>query len=148
MFRGITHQVAYTGLTGTFDETYPVSWSGASTGTGQVLADNGTDTLWIQLLTGSAPVSTASLSQSVPDAASATAGTVTSRTISAPFVGVSTGSAIIGAYGVGIGADDLTASDSVTDLTNTVRNPPNNVSFTVTGLVSGEDRVMVGPLGY
>lgn len=148
MFRGITHQVGYTGLTGTFDEGYPVSWSGASTGTGQVLADNGTDTLWIQLLSGSAPVNTASLSQSSPDAASATAGTVTSRTVSSPFVGVCTGSAIIGAYGVGIGADDLTASDSVTDLTDTVRNPPNNVSFTVTGLVSGEDRVLVGPLGY
>lgn len=148
MFRGVTHQVAYTGLTGTFDETYPVSWSGASTGTGQVLADNGTDTLWIQLLTGSAPVSTASLSQSSPDAASATAGTVTARTISSPFVGVCTGSAIIGAYGVGIGADDLTASDSVTDLGNVVRNPPNNVTFTVTGLVSSEDRVLVGPLGY
>lgn len=43
---------------------------------------------------------------------------------------------------------DLTASDRLTDLTGTLRIPPNNVVFTVNGLVSGEDRVLVAPLGY
>lgn len=145
LFRGITHEVAYSGLTGTFDDGYPVTWSGASAGTGQILADNGSNKLWIQILTGSAPVSSASLSQTSPDAASATAGTVTERTVSKPFCGQSTGSAIIGAYGLGIVAADVSSSDSLTDLTNTVNNPPNFVTNTVSGIVSGEDRVLVAP---
>jgi len=147
LFRGITHEVAYSSLTGTFDDSNPVSWTGASAGTGQVLADNGSNKLWIQILTGTAPVTGVALSQSTPDAASATAGVVTDRsaTISKPFVGASTGSAIIGAYGIGIDVGDLTSSDKVTDLTNTVVFPPNYVQNTVAGLASGEDRVLVAP---
>ena len=145
LFRGITHEVAYSSLTGTFNSSYPVSWSGASTGTGQILADNGSNKMWIQLLTGSAPASGATLSQTTPDSASATAGTVTERTISKPFCGQSTGSAIIGAYGLGIVASDISSSDSLTDLSNTVNNPPNFVTNTVSGVVSGEDRILVAP---
>ena len=74
-------------------------------------------------------------------------GVIVERTLSFPFIGQSTGSAIIGAYGIGIETLDLTASDKLTDLTNTLRIPPNNVTFTVSGLVSGEDRVLVAPLG-
>lgn len=147
LFRGITHEVAYSSLTGTFDDSYPVSWTGASAGTGQILADNGSNKFWIQILTGTAPVSGVSLAQVSPDAASATAGTVTDRsaTISKPFVGASTGTAIIGAYGVGIQISDLTSSDKVTDLSNTVVTPPNYVTNTVGGLATGEDRVLVAP---
>ena len=145
LFRGITHQVAYSSLTGTFDDSSPVSWgSGATAGTGQVLADDGSTTMWIQILTGVAPAS-GTISQSSPDAASATIGTVIERTISKPFCGASTGSAIIGAYGFGIEEADLTANDKVTDLSNTVITPPNNVTNTVSGIVSGEDRVLVAP---
>jgi len=141
LFRGITHQIPYGTLSGTFDEGNELTWTG---GTGQVLADNGTNTVWIQLLTGSAPGSGVSISQTSPDAASATTtGTATSRSLSFPFIGQSTGSAIIGGYGVGIETDDLTNSDTLFDLTNTSVNPPNNVTFTVGGLVSGEDRVLV-----
>lgn len=147
LFRGITHEVAYSSLTGTFDEGNVVSWSGASVGTGQCLADNGADKLWIQLLTGDAPVSSAALSQSVPDAASATAGTITDRsaTIATPFIGVSTGSSIIGAYGVGIQPGDLDSADKLFDLTNTQYSPPNLVTNTVTGIVVSEDYVLVAP---
>jgi len=74
-------------------------------------------------------------------------GVIVERTLSFPFIGASTGSAIIGAYGVGIKVLDLSASDKLTDLTNTLRVPPNNVTFTVSGLVSGSDRVLVAPLG-
>lgn len=141
LFRGITHQIPYGTLSGTFDEGNELTWTG---GTGQVLADNGTNTVWIQLLTGSAPGSGVSISQTSPDAASATTtGTATSRSLSFPFIGASTGSAIIGAYGIGIETNDLTNSDTLFDLTNTSVNPPNNVTFTVGGLVSGEDRVLV-----
>ena len=144
LFRGITHEIDVDTPTGTFAAVEAVSWSG---GTGQMLAINSTTAatkMWIQLLTGVAPTD----GQTITGASSATVDvdtTVTERAISTPFVGVSTGSAIIGAFGVGIGADDLTASDLVFDLTNTSVTPPNNVTFTVSGLVSGEDRILVAP---
>jgi hypothetical protein len=148
VFRGITHQIPIDTPTGTFSAVEAVSWSG---GTGQMLAINSTTAgtiMWIQLLTGVAPTDNQTITGGTSSATCLVNGTATERSISTPFVGVATGSAIIGAYGVGIGSDDLTAADKVTDLTNTVRTPPNNVTFTVTGLVSSEDRVLVGPLGY
>jgi len=69
----------------------------------------------------------------------------TPRTISAEFLGQSTGSNIIGAYGIGMDKDDIGSSDLFFDLANGQRQPPNNVTFTVGGLVSGEDRILVGP---
>ena len=58
---------------------------------------------------------------------------------------MSTGSAIIGAYGFGIEAADLAGTDKVFDLTNTLRTPPTNVQFSVNGIVVGEDSILVGP---
>jgi hypothetical protein len=144
LFRGITHQITYTSLAGgTFADSLSVSWgTGATAGTGQILADNGTNTMWIQQLTGAAPVGALTLTQS---AVTATSNVVTERTLSFPFCGQSTGSAIIGGYGVGIETDDLTANDKITALDGTQRNPPNNQTFFVNGLVSGEDYVIVGP---
>ena len=145
LFRGITHEIDVDSPSGTFSAVEAVSWSG---GTGQMLAINSTTAatkMWIQLLTGVAPTDGQEITGGTSSATADVDTTVTERTISSPFVGVSTGSAIIGAYGVGIGADDLTASDLVFDLTNTSVTPPNNVTFTVSGLVSGEDRVLVGP---
>jgi len=145
LFRGITHEIPYTSLTGTFDEGNAISWSGTNSGTGQVLADNGTDKVWIQLLTGIAPANGDALSQSSPDAASATAGTPTEIPVSRPFCGVSTGSALIGAYGFALEYNDLSNSDLLTSLDGSTYQPPNNVTFTVNGLVADEDRVLVGP---
>lgn len=146
VFRGITHEITVDTPTGTFAAFEGVSWSG---GTGQMLAiDSPTapTKMWIQLLTGVAPtdgqvitgVSTATATMNV---------TIVERTISTPFCGASTGSALIGSYGFGVQAADLSATDKVFDLTNTQVTPPNNVTFSVGGLVSGEDRVLVGPKG-
>ena len=143
-FRGITHQVDYTGLTGTFDEANPVSWgTGDTAGTGQVLADDGSATLWIQLLTGVPPAS-GTISQSSPDVASATINTVTERSLSFPFCGASTGSSIVGAYGFSLEYADLSVNDKIQALDGVTRQPPNNVTFTVGGVQSGY-RVLVGP---
>ena len=141
LFRGITHEITVDTPTGTFSAVEAVSWSG---GTGQMLAINSTTAptkMWIQLLTGVAPTD----GQTITGVSTATADvnvTVTERTIAAPFCGVSTGSAIIGSYGFCLQALDLAATDKVFDLTNTQRTPPNYVTFTVSGLVSG-DRVLV-----
>ncbi len=125
-----------------------VSDAGATGGTGVLLAldDQGlTGTVWIQLLTGGAPVDNLPFFGRTSNATADVNLAPTTRTVSPAFVGQSTGSAIIGAFGIGIDTNDLTASDTLTDLTGTVRVPPNNVTFTVFGLVSGEDRVLVGP---
>ena len=144
-FRGITHEIDVDTPSGTFSAVEAVSWSG---GTGQMLAINSTTAptkMWIQLLTGVAPTDNQVITGGTSSATCQCNVTVTERTLSFPFIGQSTGSAIIGAYGVGIEYADLSANDKVFDLTNTQRVPPNNVTFTVAGLVSGEDRVLVGP---
>lgn len=122
-------------------------------GEGLVLATDGVDKVWIQLLSGSAPTDGMVLwDATIAGVYDADAGgsvavnvTVTPRTVATPFVGVSTGSALIGAYGVGIEAADLSNTDTVFDLTNTQIFPPNNVTFTVLGTADGQDRLLVGP---
>ena len=149
LFRGITHEIALSGTSsGTFNAFEPVSWPG---GTGQMLAiDNTTASsatkMWIQLLSGSAP--TTELITGGTSSATATATSNTERTISTPFVGASTGTAIIGAYGFGIEAADLSAADTLFDLDNSPVNAPNNVQFSVNGVVASEDRILVTNRGY
>jgi hypothetical protein len=149
LFRGITHQWAYDAeASGPFVEGSPLTWgTGLTAGTGQLLAlqDGGTTgTMWIQLLTGVAPTDNMTINQTGGKTCLVN-GAVTERTLSFPFCGVSTGSSIIGSYGFALEATDLSASDKVFDLTNTQVTPPNYVTFTVNGLVSGEDYVLVGP---
>jgi hypothetical protein len=150
LFRGITHEVNLTApRTGTFNAVETVSWgSGATAGTGKMLAIDsaaaGTK-MWIQLLTGVAPSASVIITGGTSGATATNTGSPTERTLSFPFIGASTGSALIGAYGVGMEATDLSASDKVFDLTNTQKTPPNYVTFTVSGLISTEDRVLVGP---
>jgi len=143
IFRGITHEINVDNPSGTFNDVEPVSWP---TGTGQMLAINSTTAptkMWIQLLTGVPPTDGQTITGGTSSATCDVDTTVIERPVSKPFVGASTGSAIIGGYGLGIEASDLTASDKLFDLTNTPRVPPNNVTFTVYGLVSGEDTVLV-----
>jgi hypothetical protein len=149
LFRGITHEITTDGQGVTdFSAFEAVSWSG---GTGQMLAINDVNAatkMWIQLLTGVAPTDNQAITGGTSGATCNVNVTVTERTISTPFIGASTGSAIIGAYGVGIESTDLTQNDKVFDLTNTQYQAPNFVTFTVSGIVSGEDRVLVAPQGY
>ena len=130
------------------DATADESFSG---GSGYILAkdDNGaTGEIYLQVISGVNPVdnnvvrstSGAPLTAFV-DATS----TLNTRTVNPEYLGVSTGSNIIGAYGIGFDVDDVGASDRFTDLSNTPRTPPNNVLFTVSGAVAGQDRILVGP---
>ena len=143
LFRGITHSLSYDGLSGAFDQNEVVTFGNGATAA--VLADDGVDTLYVQLLTGSAPSDDSSITGGTSGATADVNGSVTARTISPAFIGASTGSAIIGSYGVGVEATDLTNADQMFDLTNTLQVPPNFVQFTVAGLVAGEDYVLVGP---
>lgn len=147
IFRGITHEITVDGGSGTWSAFEAISWSG---GTGQMLArNNSTATsntkIWMQLLTGVPPTDNQVITGGTSGATNTVNVTVTERTISQPFCGVSTGSAIIGSYGFGIEATDLTANDKVFDLTNTQFSPPNFQTGSVSGLVVGEDYVLVAP---
>ncbi len=142
IFRGITHQIDGTQAAGTFVEPESVSWTG---GTGQLLACDDTASataIWIQLLTGVAPTSGTVTGNG---GATFTVSGNIERPVSTPFIGVSTGSALIGAYGLGVEQLDLGPSDTVFDLGNNATSAPNNVTVTVGGVTSGEDRILVGP---
>jgi hypothetical protein len=147
IFRGITHSITLTDLgTGAWVEPEQVTWgTGATAGVGQLLAidstTSGTATeMWIQLLSGVAPTGTIT---SDTNGATATTGTVTPKQVSLPFIGASTGSAIIGAYGLGIGNDDLSQNERLIDLADQLVAPPNNVSYSVSNLVNG-DYILTG----
>ncbi len=150
LFRGITHELnVTTPRTGTFHACEPVSWTG---GTGQLLAVNVPATatkLWIQLLTGTAPGTGVTITGTDSSATCTTTGAAVDRVslLKTPFVGASTGSAIIGSYGLTLQTTDLSKDDKVFDLTNTQITPPNNVTFSVGGLqyASNQDYVLVGP---
>src|SRR3990167_382670 len=148
LFRGITHEITVDTPTGTFNATEEVTWSG---GVGRMLAINSTTAptkMWTQLMTGIAPTDNQTITGTTSTATCLMNVTITERTISQPFCGVSTGSALVGAYGFGVEALDLSSADKVFDLNNTQFSPPNFQTGTVSGLVSGEDYVICGPAGY
>jgi hypothetical protein len=150
IFRGVTHSVAVSAGAGTWVEPESLSWgTGGTAGTGQLLAvDNvagaSATILYMQLLTGVVPNANTITGAG---GATGTAGTVTGRIVSVPPIGASTGSNIKGAYGVGILESDLSAGDTLIDLTGTANNAPNNVQFDVVGLnITGTaDYLLVGP---
>lgn len=140
---------ASSGATADVDGTTRLVDTGAIGGTGALLAiDDGgaTGVMYIQLLTGSAPVNDLPLHGITSDTEAVVNVTVTPRTISPnSFLGTFTGSSLIGAYGIGMKPGDTTSSDLFFPLDSDPSgvSPPNNVNFFVNGLVSG-DRVMVG----
>lgn len=145
LFRGITHEWAFDNRSGNFTQNETLSWgTGSSSGTAALLAiDTSGQKMWVQLLTGVPPTDNMTVTGGSSSATCDVNGSVTSRSIPSVFLGQSTGTAIIGAFGVGIKPSDLTNIDKLFDLTNTQQQPPNNVTFTVYGLVSSEDRVLV-----
>jgi hypothetical protein len=119
----------------------------ANGGSGLLLAldDQGTTgSHYIQLVTGTAPVNALPVRGLISGATAVLTSGPSSKTIPKTFLGSYTGT-VIGAYGIGIASSDLTAVDTIQDLLGATQIPPNNVTFTVSGLVSGEDRVLVGP---
>ncbi len=150
LYRGITHEVTVTNHSGNWDAFEPISWSlnGTIVGTGQMLAVNNETNatkIWMQLLTGVVPSAAATILGGRSSAYVNNSGVPTSRTVSPCFLGQSTGAALIGAYGIGCMATQLTNNDKIFDLNNVQQVPPNWVHFTVSGLEPTEDRVLVGP---
>ena len=80
--------------------------------------------MWIQLLTGTVPGTGVVITATGGTATTHGSTTALERTISKPFCGASTGSALIGSYGLGIVASDLSSTDKVFDLNYKIRIPP------------------------
>ena len=123
-------------------------------GRGRLLAllDSGAaGTYWIMLLSGIAPVNdlelyattTAGVYDDAAPEGGITQGTPVGRTINPHFLGNSTGSNLIGTYGIGMVPSEAVVGDDYTDLGNNLVEPPNNVTMTIGALVSGEDRLLV-----
>ncbi len=101
--------------------------------------DGTTGNLYGQIISGTAPVNNTRIYDDTSSSNFVDVnGTVTERTVSTPFVGQSTGSALIGSYGLGLQAADTSAADTFFDLGNNAITPPNNVTFTVSGFISGD----------
>lgn len=119
----------------------------ANGGAGILLAlddDGTTGNHYIQLVNGAAPVNALPVRGLVSGATASLTSGPSSKTIPKTFLGSYTGT-LIGAYGIGVLPANLTAVDTIQDLASATQIPPNNVTFTVSGLISGEDRVLVGP---
>ena len=137
---------AFTGVTSGATATTSLTPTGGqiqnSAGEGKVLAfddDGATGNFYLQVTKGVAPIDNTVLYDATDHTDSYTcSAAATERPISTPFVGVSTGSALIGAYGLGLQAADTAAADTYFDLSNTAITPPNNVTFTVSGFISGD----------
>jgi hypothetical protein len=114
-------------------------------GSGILLANDTSGTKHhIELRTGSAPVDNIRITETSDGDYCLVNGAVTSRTVTPVFLGSYVGT-LIGGFGVGIDSDDLTNLDTVTDLDGDTNTPPNNVTWTLSGLISGESQVLVGP---
>jgi len=145
LFLGITHKIPVSSVTGSFQTAEQISWAGTKSGTAQVLAYDGSTTLWVQLLTGEAPASGDSITGAT-SGATATAGAVASyNPPSYVWAGQFTGSAWIGGYGFSIDFSDVTKDDTYTDLNDVTHTPPNYQQGVVTNLTAGEFYVLVAP---
>lgn len=145
-FGSVTSSDTFTGQTSSTTATASATPAGEeiqnATGEMKVLAldDDGTSgNFYVQIFKGTAPINNTRIYDATDhtDYYTADAASV-ERAVSTPFVGVSTGSALIGAYGLGVVAGDTGVADTYFDLQNNPVNPPNNVTFSVSGFISGD----------
>ena len=140
-FRGATHEIDVDTPTGTLLDGAAITWSG---GAGQLLAmDSPTAAtkVWLQLLTGVAPVDSDILTAGGTVTVNVTVATVAlgGECIAGNFTG-----SWIGAKGAAQAVTDVGSTDSFTDLNGGVQAPPNLQSAAIGGMVATEDRVVLG----
>ena len=146
-FFGITHYIPVGSPTGTMVEPEELSWgTGATAGTGQLLAIDSVTAgtkLWIQLLTGVAPTSGLIITGAGSGTITATGDAVEKALGAESAAGNYTGSWIT-ALGAGMAIADVGATDTMKDLLGADQAPPNNQNVVVSGVVSGEDYIIIG----
>jgi hypothetical protein len=102
--------------------------------------DTGTGNLYGQVTKGVAPIENTRLFDPTDhtDYFVIDVGSSEEVAVSTPFVGVSTGSALIGAIGLGLEFGDTGDADTYFDLSGNPISPPNTVTFTASGFISGD----------
>ena len=112
-------------------------------GEGIMLAENTTDDdMYIQLIYGVAPIDTLEIRGLTSGDTCDVSGSVTPQTVPKISLGSYTVS-LIGAFGIGIDPDDLLSTDTVQPLVGAAQTPPNNVTFSLSGINVG-DRILIG----
>lgn len=149
-YRGVTHSIEVTAAAtpSDFSDLDTLYWD-TDGSTAKILAYDSTNNIaYVQLLTGVVPGDSETLytaaSQSGNSAATLGSNGTIEKTVSTPHCGASTGSSLVGAYGFTLEYADLAVNDKIQALDGVTRQPPNNVTFTVGGILSGY-RVLVGP---
>lgn len=116
--------------------------------------DTGSGNLYVQVMKGIISPASATLYNAQTDVETidiantlTQSGSATERTVSVPFVGASTGSNIIGAYGIGFNTGDIDDSDVLTAFDGNQYSRPNLVTNSIGGLTfTGDvDQVIVDP---
>lgn len=136
-----------TGLDSGGDGTIGVVTNGTTAGQGLLVAlddDGTTGNLYLQLLTGLAPVDNQLVYGTTSGSNAAVDVTIETRTVNNQFVGVYTGSNFQTNFGVAIDSSDAIVGDLLRNLLDTQQEPPNNQQGRVTGLKLG-DTVTVYP---
>lgn len=113
-----------------------------------IVDDGATGGLYVQVTHGTAPPNTGIVYESTDLTSLLTlSSSPTDRTVKTPFIGASTGTNIIGAYGIGFTTEDIDDGDVLTALDGNTYSRPNLVTNTVSGLTfAGDvDRVLVAP---
>jgi len=135
---------AASGVTAAVDTTTPVADPTLGGGSGVMLAvDTAGLEHHIQLRTGVAPVDTLEVRGITSAATADVNATIVAQTISPVFLGNYVGS-MIGAFGVGFAASDISFPTTVVDLDGDTNSAPNTVTFSVNGVKPSEDYLMVG----
>lgn len=146
LYRGVTHVIQYDNeANGPFVEASATPLTFGNGATAQLLGLNdqgATGTLYVQLLTGLAPADNDTITQGAVTAD--VNGTPVTKAIGVESVAGNFTGAWLGAYGVGFVPGDLVAADSLIALDDSSQSPLDNQTFSVAGLVVGEDRVILG----
>lgn len=98
--------------------------------------------MYCQLISGVAPSSGETITGDTSAETAAINGTVVTRTINTHYLGQYTGTGFITNFGIAFVVADGTKNDKFADLLGVVQAPPNNVTFTLSGLVATEDYII------
>lgn len=105
-------------------------------------SDNISGNMYCQLMTGVTPSDNDTISGATSTENASVNLAPTTRTINTHYFGQFTGTGFIPNFGITFVQPDGTQNETFTNLLSNTITPPNNVTFTVTGLVIGEDYVL------
>lgn len=129
------------GVTSGGDGTVGVVTSNSTAGKALLLGlsdDGTTGNVYLQHLTGLAPVNAQSLFGATSNQSIDVNGVISTRTINNQYIGVYTGTNYQTNFGLGVDATDAIVGDKLPNLLGATQEPPNNQTGAVTGIKEGD----------